>query len=81
MYNKQLMNPKTLELYEKIISALREIRKEHRKLIDKAKKKTITSDESKQLRELINVHNHLEKIRQKIWDNHSLLSIIKKNQR
>lgn len=76
MYNKQLMNPKTLDIYEKLTSALREIRKEHKKLIDKAKKKTIADDENKKLRELIKLNNKLEKLRKDIWDAHSLLSIV-----
>lgn len=76
MYNKQLMNPKTLDIYEKLISALREIRKEHKKLIDKAKKKTITDDEKVKLRELIKAHNKLEKLRKTIWDTHSLVSMV-----
>lgn len=81
MYNKQLMNPKTLDLYEKMITALKEIRKEHKRLIEKAKKKTITPDESRRLRELIKAHNKLEKMRKTIWDNHSLVSIVLKNQK
>lgn len=78
MNNKQLMSPKSLEIYEKAIEALKAIRKEHKRLIERAKKKTITEEEKKELRELIKAHNKIEKLRKSIWDNHSLVQLILK---
>ena len=78
MYNKQLMNPKSLEIYEKAIDVLKAIRKEHKRLIERAKKKTITEDEKIKLRELIKAHNKIEKLRKSIWDSHSLVQLFLK---
>lgn len=78
MYNKQLMSPKSLEIYEKTIEALKAIRKEHKRLIERAKKKTITEEEKVELRELIKAHNKIEKLRKSIWDNHSLVQLVLK---
>lgn len=76
---KLLMSPKTLEIYEKSIKAIRAIRAEHKKLIKKAKDKTITPEEVKTLRELIKAHNQIEKLRKSISDNHSIARIAVKN--
>ena len=54
------MELKTLEIYEKLISDIKALKREHKKLILKAQKKTITSDEVKHLHKLIEIHNKLE---------------------
>lgn len=81
MYNKELMSPKTRDLFDKIVSALKGIRTEHKKLINKARKKTITPEEKKKLTELIKLHNKLEKLQKQIWDSHSLVKLVLKNQK
>ncbi len=78
MYNKQLMNPHTLDIYEKAVEALQAIKKQHKKLIEKAKNKTISNDEKAQLKEIIKVYNKVEKLRKELWDNHSLIKAILK---
>lgn len=81
MFNKELMSPRDLEIYEKAIEALKAIKKEHKRLMGKLKNKTITEDENKQLRELIKAHNKIEKLKQTVWENNSLIKIAMKQEK
>lgn len=79
MYNKQLMDPKTRDLFEKTAEAISVLKVQHKELIAKAKNGTISTQEKVELNHLIKLYQKLEKLRTMIWDSHSLVKIALKN--
>lgn len=51
-----------LSIYEASVRTLRKLKLQHKLLIKKAREKTITREETIELRELVKVHNKLEKL-------------------
>ena len=72
MFNRELMTPKTLKIYEELVVSLKVLKAAHAKLI---KQKNRTAEENKQLREIIKAHNACEKMKNEIWNAHSLVQI------
>lgn len=70
--NTWWMSPQTLEKYNQILNGLNESYKEHRRLITKLHKKTITESELKDLHKIIQIVNKLEKHRKQILDQNPL---------
>ncbi len=76
MFNRELMSAKTLKIYEELAGSLKVLKAEHARLI---KRKNRTEEENKQLREIIKAHNACERMKNEIWNAHSLVQIAVKS--
>jgi hypothetical protein len=72
MFNRELMSAKTLKIYEELVGSLKVLKTEHARLI---KRKNRTDEENRQLREIIKAHNACEKMKNEIWNAHSMVQI------
>lgn len=74
MHNRDLMAPMTAFCYDLLGKGLKALEKRHKMLMKKAFKKKLTSAEQAELRKIVSTYNEAEKLKNRIWENHSLVT-------